>query len=536
MHPTKYGLLSSFVKLHQLWMWLSSWLVNCHYGNKVSRQLLVCLFTGGLLSLGFAPFHIPGATIFGIALFYYSIQHSRPYQAFLLGFVLGLGLFGVGISWVSISIHTYGHLASVYAYLITGLFIVYLSFFPALGSYLYRLLSAHTLQHNPLQAALLFSSIWCITEYLRANVMTGFPWLLLGFGQIDTPLKYLLPITGIYGLSFLAVLAACCLSLAAQHTRITQQAWLLGCILILVTPDSLKYISWSHYTLQPISVAVIQANLSMRDKWDERLFWKIIHHYQHTIQPLLGKKNIIVLPEAAIPLPVEYIRDFLKALHIQAKKKKSAILFGIPEAIKPENNQFYNTLATLGQAKGVYRKQHLVPFGEYIPQTIEPLVRHLNLDMSNMKAGDPQQILATVNQHPFATLICYELAYPQILRQQLPRAEWIVSLSDDGWFGHSMASYQHLQMAQALSILTHRYQIVANNDGLSSIIRPDGTMEHSLSAFSAGLLEGQIYAAHGTTPWILWGDMPMLGLCGLIGLLCLGKLAFVNKVEQEIIA
>lgn len=514
---TKYSTFSSAqaprdearVRRKYTWMWL--------------------ILTGMLLPLGFAPFHFPGAAILGIALFYYQIQNTRPQQAFLQGLALGLGLFGLGISWVSISIHAYGHLANLYAYLITGLFVFYLALFPALCGFLFRALCPSEHKHNHCKQILLFSSLWCLTEYLRANLMTGFPWLLLGFGQIDTPLKYLLPITGVYGISFLTVLAACCLTHAIQRNTSARIAWLLGFVLILLTPESLKHISWSQLEKNPLSVGVIQANLSMRDKWDETLFWKIINHYQQAIQPLLGKKQIIILPEAAIPLPAGYLQDFLTSLHQQAKNNQSAILFGIPEEIKPEKIYFYNTLSTLGQAKGVYRKQHLVPFGEYIPYYLAPLLRKLNLVMSDMQAGDPKQPLASVRHHPFASLICYELAYPSLLRQQLPRAQWIVSLSDDGWFGHSLASYQHLQMAQALSILTSRYQIVANNDGLSSIITPQGLLQHTLPAFSAGILEGNIYPAQGTTPWVKWGDTPILSFCALMGAIGLVKRMRLTK-------
>ena len=136
------------------------------------------------------------------------------------------------------------------------------------------------------------------------------------------------------------------------------------------------------------------------------------------------------------------------------------------------------------------------------------------------------------HQRPFATLICYELAYPNLLRQQLPQAQWIVSLSDDGWFGHSLASYQHLQMAQALSILTSRYQIVANNDGLSSIITPTGIVSHSLPAFTSGILEGNIHPSHGSTPWVRWGDWPIIGLC--IAILC-AHLVYVFWVNKHTI-
>lgn len=486
--------------------------------KRFAWLLLVC--TGMLLPLGFAPFHMPGAAILGISLFYKQIQYSKPRSALFQGLAFGLGYFGLGISWVSISIHTYGHIAFLFAYLITSLLVFYLALFPALCAFVFRFLCTPTLSH--FKKAILFTSLWTISEYLRSTCFTGFPWLLLGFGQIDTPLQYALPIFGIYGIGYVAVLAACCLVHAVYQYRKTSQtfpsAWLLSFVLLLTAPTGLKHIQWSTIEEKSWSIGVVQANLSMRDKWDETLFWNIIEHYQDAIQELISKKQIIILPESAIPLPASYIQDFLLDLDQQAKKHHTALLFGIPAEINSEKNYFYNTLTSLGTASGIYRKQHLVPFGEYIPAFFEHILLKLNLDLSNLRPHHSHQTLVRAHNRPFASLICYELAYPALLRQQLPQAQWIVSLSDDGWFGHSLASYQHLQMAQALSLLTSRYQIVANNDGLSSIITPQGAFTHSLPAFTAGILKGKIHAAHGTTPWVYWGDAPVLGLC-ILGIL-----------------
>lgn len=485
---------------------------------------------GMLIPFGFAPFHLPGAAILGMSLFYSQIQPSKPRKAFFQGLAVGVGMFGIGVSWVSISIHTYGHIPIVFAYLITSVFIVYLALFPALCSFVFKALCHE--QSSSLKKALLFSSLWCITEYVRGHFLSGFPWLLLGFGQIDTPLQYLLPITGIYGLSFLMALASCCLAQSVHSTKTRSThfhvIWLLSFVMILILPISIKNINWSTQDKQAFKVGVIQANLSMRDKWDETLFWKILDHYHSAIQPLLDKKQLIILPESAIPLPASYIQDFLSELNKEATAHKTAILYGVPEEISPDNHNFYNTLATLGQASGKYRKQHLVPFGEYLPPYLSGMLSKLELIMSEMQPGNNHQPLVQAHQHPFATLICYELAYPNLLRLQLPEAQWIVSLSDDGWFGRSLASYQHLQMAQALSILSGRYQIVANNDGLSSIITPKGRFNHTLPAFTSGILEGSIYPAQGTTPWIKWGDQPVLGLCVvmiIIELIKKGRLA-----------
>ena len=146
-----------------------------------------------------------------------------------------------------------------------------------------------------------------------------------------------------------------------------------------------------------------------------------------------------------------------------------------------------------------------------------------------MKPGKSNQKLIHSNHYPIASLICYELAYPQLLRQQMPQAQWIVSISDDGWFGHSLAMYQQLQMAQVLSMLTGRFQVVANKEGLSSIIDEHGQLLHTLPAFTAGVLEATLYPATGATPWVRWGDGWLLLLC-----LCLVILAGITSARRHI--
>ena len=262
----------------------------------------------------------------------------------------------------------------------------------------------------------------------------------------------------------------------------------------------------------------------MRDKWDETLFWKIFEHYKHATEDFLGKAELIILPESAIPLPATYVQEWLTDLNFRAKRMDSAVLMGIPEESDAQQIDFYNTIIGLGTASGSYRKQQLVPFGEYIPKVFQPVMHWLALPQSTMISGPNHPRLMTVNHHPFASLICYELAYPELLRQQLPEAQWIVSLSDDGWFGHSFALYQHVQMAQVFSMLSNRYQVVANNSGLSSLINNQGDIIHALPAHTSGILKGTIYALEGRTPWMILGDKPVLVMCAvLIGLIAVRR-------------
>lgn len=459
---------------------------------------------GLLLPLGFAPFHLPGLSLLGLTVFYLKLNQASKEAPFLKGFFFGLGFFGLGVSWVYVSIHDYGHLHGLLAALITLLFVAYLALFPAFTAYFFSRLVTNP---HTLMASLAFSALWTLSEFLRSSLFSGFPWLLLGFGQFDTPLKYLLPFIGVFGLSFIACFSALLLAQSFTHQGLKRRSYILACVCLILSPLACKNIPWNTERAKPLSVGLIQANLSMRDKWDETLFWRLIDTYWLDIKKLLGH-DLIVMPESAIPLPASYISDLLNDLQEEAKTQGSAILLGIPITTSSNDESFFNGLMGLGQAKGQYHKQHLVPFGEYIPKLFSEPSRWLGIPEVNLQAGKANQAPIKIKSHPIASLICYELAYGELLRKQLPRAEWIVSISDNGWFGHSFAMYQQQQMAQVRSLQTARYQIVSNNDGLSSLINAKGEIIASLPAYAPGLLQGQLYPSSGQTPWVMIGDWP----------------------------
>ncbi len=502
---------------------LAKSLTNTGSFVKYSYVIRSC-FAGLLLPLGFAPFHFPGLAILGLSILFAELQTKSFKKALNAGFVFGLSFMSFGVSWIFVSINLYGNLNIFLSAIITSTFILYLTLFYVLQAGLFNYLQNKS---SVIISSLTFSATWVLCEYLRANFASGFPWLILGFGQIDSPLQYLLPYIGIYGVSFLTCLAASFLCLAIQtgkttknNKRIQKLPFLITFLLIIIAPMSLKNIKHTTDTSNKINVGVIQANLSMRDKWDDNIFNQIINRYSDGINHLNKKAKLIILPESAIPVPQIYARDFLKEIKKSTKKHANQILIGIPKEANQED-LYYNTLTSFGSGKKAYLKQHLVPFGEYIPKPFNKITGYLGIPDAAMVKGPSTQPLLKHNNYPFATLICFEIAYPQILRAQLPDAQWIISVSDAGWFGHSLAIYQLLQMSQALSIMTGRYQIVANNNGLSSIIDDKGKILSSLPAFSSMDLYGSIYPNQIKTIWATYGDKPYLYLCIVIIIIAL---------------
>lgn len=494
------------MKQAELVHWILSVLVS-----RIHYRFFIVFCAGLIMPLGFAPFHFSGFTQIGLALFFSQLLKATNKQGFFLGLTFGIGYFGLGISWIIISIHDYGQINYLLAALITLVFIFYLAVFPALASYLFKLLQP---KYSALGSAILFSILWCLSEYLRSSLLTGFPWLLIGTSQIDTPLRELAPVCGIYGLSLICAFSASLMIFSLRERGLKRYYYLITFIFITVSPSLLQFVHWTKPSKTPISIGAVQANLAMRDKWDEAFFWDLIKHYQQATDKLLGRQ-LIIWPESAIPLPANDVEPILKQLNQKLLNANTALILGILQNADDKKSQYYNSAISLGHAKGQYNKQRLVPFGEYIPRPFLAINRWLGLPEPNIIAGERVQPLIKVFDQPIAMLICYEIAFPNLLREQLSASKWIVSISDNGWFGHSLASYQQLQMAQMLSLQTGKYQVLVNNDGLSSIISSTGRIEKGLSPFSSGILQGEVFESDGLTPWVLWGDYPILVLCAL---------------------
>ncbi len=471
---------------------------------------LALLCSGMLFALGFAPFHWPACLYCGLLLFFYFIQTSTT--PFKHGFYFGVGVGLIGISWVYICIYEYGHLPKPLAAFFTLVFICYIALFYAGFAYLNKMTCKKT---PPWLWPFSIAACWCCFEWIRSHLFGGFPWLMLGFSALKSPLEKLLPWFGIYGPGFVMCFALACLVYACQR-----KPWysILG-VLCFILPQYLPLSASNKNQQTRVHAAMVQGNTTMQDKWDADKFWGQFGYYLNEIHQLLKPMQVVILPEAAISVPTSFIHRELEQLDNIAHLKKSAVLIGIPKPAQ-EHNSYYNAMLGLGEAKGFYHKQQLVVFGELIPEFLYPLFKFLDMPLVSTIPGEKNQPLIEVFNQPIASLICYELAYPDILRQQLPKAQWIVSLSDDGWFGHSSAIYQHLEMAQTLSYMSHRPQIFVNNNGLSSIINAQGQIIQQIRPWHQGHSSASFTSENNTMPWMFWGDLPILCLCLIILITC----------------
>lgn len=481
-------------------------------------RLLLAGLAGVALTFSFAPFNLYPLAFFSVAFLAYLWLHESPKQSFFSGFFYGIGFFASATYWVYISMHFFGNVPILMSIAATTLLVLFLAvlFFALIGpptSYLMK-------KTNGTYALLaIFPSCWVLAEFWRTYALTGFPWALLGYSQMSTPLRNLAPIVGVYGLSFITALIGCIfLVLANKKTRALGRTLALALFIILFSAGFLlKTISWTRPSGTPISVSLIQGNIDQNHKWDVQYLISILDTYKK-LSASQWSNDLIIWPEAAVPIFPEEIPAFITYLDQSAKANHSHLLLGIPLQ-NTVTKQYYNGLMLLGENQGTYKKEHLVPFGEYLPLKFlfSWFYSYFQVPMSGTDAGPSHQEPLQIDHIKIAAFICYEIIYPWRVLRDTMGTQLLISISDDSWFGDSIALTQHLQMAQMRALETGRYLLLDANTGITAIINPQGEVLKIAPLDREFILEGKISPMQGKTPLMLWQYYPIL----LLAFLCL---------------
>lgn len=471
--------------------------------------LIAALIAGALLSLSFAPYDYWYAALISIAI--YALLLNLPHNDVpsLTGTAYGLGLFGSGSSWVYYSIHDYGGASVVLALLLVTLFTLALSLFHTLFGYLFGRFRQRI--KHPL---IVFALLWVLMEWLRSWAFSGFPWLYLGYAFSDTWLAAWAPLFGIYGVSFAAVL--CVISAGYCCHKKTFLAGASSLILILAMSQTLNSIEWTKPAGEQISVGIVQPNISLHDKWDKSKF-------RHHIAQLSGQtrlvedSDIIVWPEAAIPGNYPAYRVLVEHLIKQAQFRGYTLIAGMPYREQQGANQssYYNSQwvsPEVGLSPQFYLKQHLVPFGEYVP--LESLLRGLidffDLPSSYFSVGPKKQPQIYAGKLPVAIAICYEIAFPDLVAQNLGQSTLLFTVSNDAWFGSSIGPAQHFQIAAMRARELSRPLVRATNNGISGGIDHRGRTVVKSAQFVETQFSYRVQPHAGFTPFALTGSKPFI--------------------------
>jgi len=490
--------------------------------QKHSRYGLA-LLSGASLPLAFEPFaFFPLAFIAPAILFYLWLDADRR-QAALGGFLFGVGLFGVGVSWVYVAIHDFGFASLPLAAFLTALFVVFLALYYALLGYLAvwlrQVLSGHR-HHRVISLLLLFPALWVLMEWIRGWFLTGFPWLNLGYSQIDNGLSGFAPLLGVYGLSWITALAASLLLMLLLYRNRRMQLLLLGGFVLLhLIGFGLNQIEWTRPHGKPLKVSLIQGDLPQVTKWDPQALRDRLMRYAELTEQNWDS-DLIVWPENAVTTFYHNIKDgYLKSLQQRALQHHTDIVLGLP-VMDRKNRKYYSSMISVGSSPGMYHKKHLVPFGEYVP--LESLLRGMidffDLPMSSFSPGSEQQPLLHAAGQPVAITVCYEDVFGEEVIQQLPQATLLINGSNNAWYGDSFAPHQHLQISRMRALETGRPLLRVTTNGITALVNHKGVIMARAPQFETAVLSGEVQPRSGTTPYILAGNYPVLLLLIVAGI------------------
>lgn len=479
--------------------------------------LLISLGAGALAVAGFAPFDFWPLPMLSLAVLFTLLARTASMRAgFIVGLTWGLGFFIAGVSWVFVSLSVHGGMTAWLAALATFLFCAVLALFPAaVGA-----LQARWPVSPALRLLLLMPLAWGVTEWVRGWLFTGFPWLVAGYSQVPaSPLAGYAPLVGVYGVSFLLALIAALLAWSVTtHGRLAPRAWAAVAIVTLgVGGQALRGVAWTTPDGAPTTVALLQGNIPQDLKWQPEKAQATLESYAR--MATASPAQLIVLPETALPLFESDLPDSYRAgLASLGWKNGGDVLTGVPTGSLA--GAYYNSVVSLGTAPSQrYHKVHLVPFGEYIPLKAVWgwVVEVLHIPLSDFARGAVDQRPLAIGGQRVAANICYEDAFGEEIIRQLPEASVLVNVSNLAWFGDSFAPWQHAQMSQMRALETGRMMLRSTNTGVTAIIDARGHVLASLPPFTAGSLSGEIQGYAGSTPYVRWGNAPVLALWGVLG-------------------
>jgi len=261
---------------------------------------------------------------------------------------------------------------------------------------------------------------------------------------------------------------------------------------------------------------MLQGNIPQQLKWSPSFLKQTDERYD-SLTKENWHSNLIIWPEAALPLPHSQATEYLDDLAVNAKQHDTTIVLGIP--FRAENsNQFYNAIIAIGANQGRYNKYHLVPFGEFLPLSnlLSGIIEFFNLPMSDFLPGAAQQSNLKIGAYQIAPFICYEIAYPDGLRRSLPAAGLLLTVSNDAWFGDSLAPWQHAQIGQMRALQTGRYHLMNGNNGITAVFDNNGNVVARIPQFKTATLTTTVQLRTGATPWVIWGNIPIYLICFLI--------------------
>ncbi|MEM9172024.1 MAG: apolipoprotein N-acyltransferase [Pseudomonadota bacterium] len=476
-----------------------------------TQRMLLASLLGAALPLAFSPFGFWWlAPILLAAWFVLFISAQR--SVFWIGFAFGAAAFLTGTYWLYHSISGIGKAPlPLTLFLILGMVAIMALYFGGTAALVWRAAQGR------LGIALgLFAPVYVLLEWARGWILSGFPWLNLGYTLTDAPIHGWLPLGGVYLGSLVVVIFACLLVLLVLGAARGKILAGIALVSLGAVGVELSGIRWVSDVAGDVRVSIGQLGLDQSLKWNADQFEKTLAWYGQFIGNRAGD-NVLVMPEVALPTVADRVEGYLASAAEYARERNSHVLLGILK--RNESGQVSNALLALGGVERQwYAKRHLVPYGEFfpVPAFVRTWLRAKNLPFSDLQAGPASPVPIQVAGVPIASSICYEDAYASEQLTFFPDAQYIVNVSNDAWFGDSIAPHQHLQIARTRSLESQRWQVRATNTGISGLIDDRGQIRAAAPSFEPAILDGVIERRRGHTPYTRTGNLPVLVLSILL--------------------
>ena len=483
------------------------------------KKAWLALIAGLFLTLSYAPYNLWFITFLSLGALLYCINplangKLAAKQSAKYGFIFGLGWFGAGISWVHVSIATFGGMPLIASLSLMVLLCAYLALYPALATWL-----ATRLATGPYSFVCWLLAAIATTEYLRGTLLTGFPWLSFGYTQTDSPLNFLAPVTGEFGITLVCILIAFALYRLANKDGKP----LIASVALLAGLYAIASSSQLHYQDKTIKTVLVQGNIKQHLRFEPSEFWTTMSKYQDMTR-LHWNADLIVWPEAAVPELEALSTEYLTGLDSAATFNDTALITGIVD-YQYDTRNIFNTLIVLGKkehddseghyqylGKNRYQKHQLLPIGEFVPfqDFLRPIAPLFDLPMSSFTRGDEVQNNLRANGLNILPAICYEIAFSELVRGNYRSdSDILFTVSNDAWFGDSHGPHQHMQIARMRALELQRPLIRVTNNGISAVYDPIAKSQLAMPQFKADVLEANITLIKGDSIYSQYGNWPV---------------------------
>ena len=510
-------------------------------GAMKKGDVLLSLLSAMLLILSFPNFDLEFLAWFAFVPLLVALEDKGCLRALVLGWITGFVSFLGILYWIIVAVHTYGNVPLIPSGLILLLLVAYLGLFFATFAFLHRLLQEHFGFH----AIIFVPFLWVSLEHLRSFLLTGFPWANVGHSQyLNLPFIQIADVAGVYGLSFVILWVNVTLYLVLhQWTKKIFPYREIAISLVIVSglllygSIQMRAVDRQAEQLPGLRVGLVQGNIDQSVKWDESFQRETLSIYERLSRKVSEHKpELIIWPETATPFFFQDAKEYQPLILEIPEETHAFLLFGSPSyRFERGKANHYNSaylVSTSGEITGKYDKIHLVPFGEYIPlSNLLFFIGSLGEGIGNFKPGR-EFFNFSLPQGQFGVLICFEIIFPDLCRRFVKRgANFLVTITNDAWFGKTSAPYQHLSLATFRAVENRVFIARAANTGISAFIDPKGKIIKQGGLFTEEAMDGTIRLMNRRTFYTLYGDI-FAWICSISSAILIGSCFIQNRRKR----